>query len=494
MNYDVHRILGCLRLLNDTVSQECAKAEGIEGEPEIPTDITETDIAYLLGYMRGHGIPLKTLITATANSLWFNYLLCQVDEQYRTSLALVAATGDPRDTLLYFRKMYGGGEPVIADDEYDILERLYIEAYPELQSIHETTYDSDDIEGTIVEDVSPEIKAIHLEAPDAVRISLSSEKSTSIRPVLSPEEAFDFWIHAPLVPVHFSAKIDGINTKAVLGDVGVELSLSRARKKNAEPLDYTKGLQMALASKNVDFTSGIRSVVGEASVAPEGIMELNRKYPGRDYKTSKSTAMAMLRATQQFEPADYKWVSFYAFACDDLPVEDAYEKLNAAGFLTPYAFTVPGEEIPRTTVGEFNAWLEEHVFATIWSDSQKRNIQTDGVVMYLTTPQHTERKDVYSDDNVALKFGPWKSADYESRVVNIVLDQCRVEISVVLEIEPVVTRDMNTATRVGGISLAQLVDQQIKIGDMIKFTRKSEAYNVFLCKVEEEEEAQNADT
>lgn len=498
-DYNLSRTLGCLRLL----SEECAAAQcatyRMEYPLEIPQDMTERDIATLVAFMRENNIPLSLLIKADQDSLWLSYLLLQVDESARLALSVIGASGNPLDTLLYLRRMYAEGQPVLSDDDYDVLERLYIEAYPELESIHETTYDSDDLEGTAVAEVTEseqsgvdEVEALSYGAATvstAERETLGQEKSTSIRPVLSPAGAFEFWCQAPVVPVHFSAKIDGINTKSSIDSEGVRLSLSRARKKGAESLDYTRGLQMALAYKQVNFAAGISKVVGEASVAPEGIVALNKKYAGRNYKTSKSTAMSMLRAPQQFEPEDYRWLTLYAFGCDDLPVEEAYAKLTAAGYTTPHSFVVPGKDIPRTTVEDFNDWLETNVFEPIFKFCEERNIQTDGVVMNLCVPQYTERKDVYSDDNIALKFGPWKSAHYVGRVVNILLEQRRVEISVVLKIEPVVTRDMNTATRVGGLSLAMLVEQEVRIGDLIKFIRKSEASNVYMGKVAEEEEA-----
>ena len=85
--------------------------------------------------------------------------------------------------------------------------------------------------------------------------------------------------------------------------------------------------------------------------------------------------------------------------------------------------------------------------------------------------------------NVALKFSHWTESEYQSKVLDILFEQNRVEISVVLKIEPVTTRDFNVATRVGIGSPAILVHDGVKIGDTIAFTRKSEANNVYLRKV-----------
>ena len=71
---------------------------------------------------------------------------------------------------------------------------------------------------------------------------------------------------------------------------------------------------------------------------------------------------------------------------------------------------------------------------------------------------------------------------YQSIVTRIIFEQRRVEASIVLEVEPVVMRDHNTATRVGVGSPDILIRDDVRLGDTIEFERKSEAYNVYLRK------------
>ena len=128
--------------------------------------------------------------------------------------------------------------------------------------------------------------------------------------------------------------------------------------------------------------------------------------------------------------------------------------------------------------------MNTHVLDPLYEQGNKLGIGSDGVVMYLLADINTERKDKYSDSNIAIKYGHWAAATYVSRVTGIVFEQRRVEASIVLEIEPCLTRDMNTATRVGVGSPDILIRDGIRIGDEIVFERKSEAYNVYLRKKE----------
>lgn len=500
MGYDWNEFLRDMFEINPDGTNSAIEVLGMDlpdGLREFdPTSWDDQRVQQLLGFALQNQWKPDTIFLAPTN-VWGEYLARQAtQDKYREPIKFVAKCFAPIDLILFCRYWYNAGAPCLQDDDFDILEKLYIQTWPSIDSVHQQTYEEDELSDTLMGVINSirkatesELKKLRLEAEDRVqsltegeRESLDLDKSTSIRPVTSVEEAFEFWHNAPMVPVHFSLKVDGINTKLLVGEDGVKLSLSRGRR--GDSLDYTVGAQLMLQSRGVNYSGLSGKVVGESAVDPTALDGLNAKYQGRDYKTPKSTANAMLRAPHQFDPVDYKGLHYWAFAYEDYPVAQAFDLLEKAGFETPPHFIVQPEEIPRTTVEEFNSWLNENVLEPLKKAGEEKNIGSDGVVMYLMESRNTERKDVYSDDNIAIKFGPWKAADYQSKVVGIDLVQRRVEISVVLIIEPVVTRDFNTATRVNVGSLALLVNDGIHVGDTIEFTRKSEAYNIYLRKVE----------
>ena len=105
---------------------------------------------------------------------------------------------------------------------------------------------------------------------------------------------------------------------------------------------------------------------------------------------------------------------------------------------------------------------------------------SDGVVCEKIQVSFGDRKDQYSDANVAIKYEQWKSPQYTGIVEKIIFEQKRVHASIVLQIKPVVTQDLNIARRVSVGSPAILFENKILPGSEITFKRKSQAINVLV--------------
>ncbi len=426
--------------------------------------------------------------------VWVSYIKSLVDERYHDGVDMTIMSGLPADFLYFSRACYRMGFSMFEDTTYDVIEKIYIMAYPALEFLNAQTYD-DDVYNAIVKEAirvsgvrnngRSGAKALsELKLTDnAAYNDLNTEKSTSIRPVVDPAEAFEFWKNAPMCDVHFSLKIDGVNTKmAFAKNKGLELALSRGR--SADSIDYTDAIRAFIQTHGIDAISLDGRVTGESFVGLKDLQIVASHYPDKNYKTPKSTAMAMLRSPHNFEASDLKYLNCLAFDYNGLAPNIAFDILEKAGFATPPAIVFSGESIPRTSLEEFNEWMEMNVLKPMFIKGSELGIGSDGVVMYLLADINTERKDKYSDKNIAIKYGPWAAATYTSRVTGFAFDQRRVEASIVLEIEPCVTRDMNTATRVGIGSPDILIRDDVRIGDTIEFERKSEAYNVYLRKKE----------
>lgn len=417
--------------------------------------------------------------------VWSIYIKSISEERFFRGLDLVMTAGGPLDFMLYLRACYRMGYPAIPDQEYDNIERFYIATFPVLSCLNETTQD-DDILPDLVKEAIRLSGSRGSKTATVPRVdlggdynSLNQDKSTSIMPVRTYQEVFDFLLKAPSCPTHWSLKVDGVNTKCQF-DHGLSIALSRGRA--SDSWDYTEAVRRIFKMHGWDGSSLIGKLVGETIVDVSAMSELQLKYSDKEYKSPKSLAGAMLRAPQSFEEEDYKYLTLYPFEFADLPKDQAFAKLAECNIVTPPAKTFRADAIPMTSVEKFSEWLDVNVLDPLWEESQQRQIGTDGVVLQLLTDEESERADKYSDLNVALKFSHWTEAVYESVVTNILFEQRRVEMSVVLEIEPVTTRDLNVATRVSVGSPAILVADGIRVGSTIAFARKSEAINIYLGK------------
>ena len=454
----------------------------------IPYEFQHGDEVYTcLGVFLDDGIPLDILFLNP--DVWGMYLKEITEERYHPALDMLLYNGGPADLILYFRACYRLGFPAIDDKSSDVLEDLYVATFPALRFLKEQTYDDDEYTGLVSEAIrlsgvrSTGKRVTTTVNDNTVYNELNLEKSTSIRPIITSEEAFDFWKAAPKCRVHFSLKIDGVNTKVSFStkeDEGLQLALSRGRA--TDSIDYTEAVRRLLEIRGIDDTKLSGRITGESFVGLEALPIIQAHYPDKEYKTPKSTAMAMLRAPDNFLEEDYKYLSFNAFDCEGMLPDAAFKLLQEAGMEVPPYLEFDGESIPRDTLENFNSWMDANVLKPLYEAGETYGVASDGVVMFLLADINTERKDKYSDSNIAIKYGPWGAVTYQSVVTRIIFEQRRVEASIVLEVEPVVMRDHNTATRVGVGSPDILIRDDVRLGDTIEFERKSEAYNVYLRK------------
>ena len=482
----VLKAIGYLKTLNNAKAVEFSTQSGVDVDSVDAAQLsTVEEIQGCLSFFLENNIWLGFLFNR--GDIWKTYILDLIeDEKFKDPITLVMNHGFPSDFMLYVRACYRFGSSAIPDMAYDILEKFYIKAYN--MDWLDKQVQEDDTYTPIVESALKMTKFSTSRSSTAKVASgsfaaLNAEKSTSIKPLRSVEEVYEYLCNAPKVRTHWSLKADGVNTKGLLKDNGGGLEVAISRGRAADGFDYTEALNLVLQHQNVDFSKVSGKVTGESIVEPSYISVLNDKYPDKDYKSPKSAAGAMLRAPQQFDTADYNHLKFYPFECGDMLKDEAFRTLKDAGFSMLPSVEFDYEEINLNSLEEFSSWLDSNILDPIWEKATDEGIGSDGVVLQILTEIESDRADKYSDLNVALKFSHWTESEYQSKVVDILFEQNRVEISVVLKIEPVTTRDFNVATRVGIGSTAILVHDGVKIGDTIAFTRKSEANNVYLRKV-----------
>ena len=477
------KALGYLKFLNLEESQRMGVPSDVD---ELPIATADDCIACLTLFMECN---IWAGYLFQRGDVWSVYIKSISEDRYEKAISLVMSMGGPGDLILYLRACYKFGYQVIPDQEYDVLEKMYIETFPALSYLNDTTND-DEVYTPIVKDairlsgVRGAKDAAPRRAEGGAYASLNSEKSTSVRPVRSAEEAYGYLKSASdLAPAtHWSLKVDGFNTKCLFKPDGGGLEVAVSRGRAADGWDYTEAIQRVIQVQNIDVSQLSGKITGEAMVDPSALETLRLKYAGKEYKTPKSTAGAMLRAPQYFDVEDYKYLHFYPFDMDGVHKDIAFDHFKAAGFAPPPEFRFSYSEVPLGSLDEFSVWLETTIMDPLWEYGQAQSIGSDGVVLQLLTDVENDRADKYSDLNIALKFSHWTEAEYTSTVEEILFEQRRVEMSVVLLIKPVVTRDMNVATRVSVGSPAILVNDGVHVGDEISFVRKSEAINIYLGK------------
>ena len=482
------KLCGYLATLNVDESVRYAKEKGIPFELVLPEEFVEpTQVISCLNALFDEGISPTYLFNK--REVWGIYLLSVCEERFKTGMELVLNIGTHADMILFLRACYKFGYQAISDAEYDALEALYLQFYPALSYLNETTNDDTQQYTQVVYDA---IRVCGLKSSrDGAKVSaekgsyasLNAEKSTSVRPVRTYKETYEYLLESPRCGTHWSLKIDGFNTKSLFkeNEEGLDAALSRGRA--TDSWDYTEAVQRIIDTQGINASKLCGKVTGETIVASEGLEYLRTKYSDKGYKSPKSTAGAMLRAPHHFDFDDYKYLRFLPFEYGEYRKDEAFRLLQEAGVTVPPYLEFAEDAIPLGSLEEFSAWLDSNVLDPIWEKGIAAGIGSDGVVLQLLTSVESDRADKYSDLNIALKFSHWAEKAYESRVVRIIFEQKRVEMSVVLEVEPVTTRDLNVATRVSVGSPAILVNHNVRVGDKISFTRKSEAINVYEGKV-----------
>lgn len=442
--------------------------------PKEPKDIVQPII-----FFTEKNISLYTILSSTLWVEFFDTLLSSEDVGIFRGLG---SFRNKRNELLLLRAGYRYGHPFVDDDTYNIILDWYTYSFKELSFLREQTYD-DDVYDDILLSVlkttgilcNTSKKTI---IDEEIKNSLDQEKSTSILPVEDYNTVFDFLQKDGFESILFSLKIDGVNTKKGYSNGKFVAGLSRGR--SSEGLDYTDSLSRVVPL-TLNTKSKFVSITSEAFVDEDYLSILRKKYPDKQYKTPKSSAISMLRNSSNYNSEDFKHLHIMSFDSDGLGKDklEVYKSLQEQGFKVPPHIIIYKKDIPKS-LDDFIVWLDDNILEPLHSKQLELHLPSDGVVCEKIGVTSSMRNDQYSDSNIAIKFSYWSSTVYTTKVTNILFEQKRVNASLVLEVEPVITNDGNVATRVNGSNLSLLMKNGITIGSTIQFTRKSSAYNVLV--------------
>lgn len=465
------QVLSKVLTLNREAGLQMCNSLGIE---DIDTD-DAIDIIDTVLLFNEYEVPLYI---ATDSDIWKQYIYSVVNETGKKLLNNLEPFRDKLNELLIFRACYRYNKPVISDENYDTLLNLYTAIYPNTVYLKSQSYDDDVYDG-ILKDVLTKNGILSKGTLKSSKYTqtLRSAKTTSILPQESYEDTFSF-IHSSHSDILFSLKVDGMNAKTGYVDNKFELALSRGR--DSDGFDYTKALQQVIPNE-IKNTSGFVTITGEAYIKATNLRKLNAKYPNKDLKTPKSAAGSLLVAPVKYDKEDFEGLHFIAHGGENIgtTITEKYESFIQNGFEVPPYILVLYGEIPQD-FATFKTWLKNNILDVLWEKGEQLEIPSDGVVCEKIQVSLTDRKDQYSDANVAIKYEQWKSPQYKGIVEAILFEQKRVNASVVLQIKPVTTKDFNVARRVSVGSPAILIHNKIVPGSEITFERKSQAINVLV--------------
>lgn len=397
--------------------------------------------------------------------------------------------GDNRliDLFILSRYLYKVGEDLIDDSTYRSLENFIKEN--NLSPLVNQSYDDDEIPLELLKEFHLEYLNLNFDGTSSPYYNyLDEEKSTSIKPLESYYEAYQYFRATPNERKIFMPKCDGIMTKTLFRkenpneDLKLLLALTRGRSGNS--FDITKNM-----AKISPIT--VKSDSEEVIVYGEGLVDWDYfdKIPkGGDYSekytSPKSAANSMLRV-DNIPNIFYKYLHRYAFNASGLSntISKTLDILKEQGFDTvPYMIVEP-KEVPES-IDEFTKWLKEKL-KYFWNISKELNLKTDGVVVEIDDKNFVgELNTIYNSRNCALKFDYWSAEYYVGIVKNIIVEQQTEEASVIVEIEPLVTSDNNTATRITSYNPSWVIDLNLEIGKEVYFKRKGSAINVILSGAE----------
>ena len=380
------------------------------------------------------------------------------------------------DLYILFRYFYKIGEPIVTDEFYEKFQKIIFNAGIGLQYKNQS-YDDDEIPYALLEEFNLTYMIPGKEEMGSYYEELNSEKSTSIEPIENYRDFFKYVEDKRNYDLIISPKKDGVNIKCLYVKGELKVVLTRGRSSNSfNVTEYGS----KIIPKYIKTDKEKVIVYGEVGIDESYVDKVPRK-GGGTFKQAKTAGLSILRTGFDDEKW-YKYLKFHAFNAEGLDyntISETLDFLKDNGFDTvPYKVYKP-EEIPNN-FDDFCKWCKSEM-TYFWELSKIKDISTDGLVVDVNLKNIETNKDgIYLDRNKALKFEYWSYVYYKGKVKNLIIEQQAQDASVVIEIEPIKTKDNATATRVTGYNLFRVISLGLKPGSDIYFMRVSNTISVLL--------------
>lgn len=341
---------------------------------------------------------------------------------------------DIKDRFVFARWCYILGEPFISDIEYDALEKEFKERYPtDVYSNRHWCFDD-----------CPTELLNRIGRTDLIKQLSMGYYAESI-PSVNTEEEYESTFGDLNEPSRVSFKIDGWNTRvSYYNGVAIEYK-TRGRSGNSNLIN---GL-ISIASKRIPIMGRV-AVTGELSI-PNDKWETFKAITGNsDQRASVSTLIAksmkdfasLLAFNIVIEDDDEKkkWDKY----------DDQYILLHELGFDTPFSKWVSNKKQLDATLRQMSMYNKRYTHLT------------DGVVIENSKYQ------------LAIRLGDWKEKALYSYVESYDETQGLYGVAMVANIRPV-TIEGKTYSRVSMVNIANIVENNLRIGYPISFAIRSSA-------------------
>ena len=290
---------------------------------------------------------------------------------------------------------------------------------------------------------------------------LLSYPSKSIEPVRTIEEAYRRAKNLNGL-LCCSAKIDGTNLRIKQEGSKALCAITKGRA-GRKFFNVTDGVNKCGKLKDMSGYNMFEAFVFNKEL---------KKHPY--YSTSRGCALSLLRFV--VGPTTDANLAFIGRKEYD-SLYDLYEEAESKGYFVPPHIRIHSDDI--TSIEVF-----KDIMRQIWEASS--DYMTDGMVVKLD--DYSRYKALGGDDNYdfggfAVKAGYWSQSEKETIVTDILVQTKGSNGSVKLKVEPI-NFNGTTITTVNMYNLANVINNNIKVGDRICVTYKSNTTPEFVKNIE----------
>lgn len=394
------------------------------------------------------------------------------------------------------RFSYMIGKPIMLDSEYDVLERIMKQKFPDAEEINQL-YENDKINSDelirfgidpLLIDMYSRSREYKVESRYRETSALTDERNSSIISMKTDEEVYTKFMQLGQGKYRLSPKIDGLFVFLVYerveeGSNEFRLVTSMSRGDSNSRIDLTNSMSGIVATRlSLDVKQNAIRFNGEA-IYDRDYLDLT------GYVTQRTACQGVLSSTVNVKSEQFKYIKYFVHG--GITGESYMETLKKADDAGLRALPTFEFEFKQSYSQEDMLFSMQPVVNLIrlWSDEEKINI--DGIVAVKVDDEQDEEvlsaaNKQYKSNVFAIKTGFWNKGFYQSEIVGILTDQQDDRVSFKLDIVPVTASNGSKLTKVTDINLSTLIRDDIRVGDVVAFKYMNETTIKYLYKVVEQ--------
>lgn len=387
------------------------------------------------------------------------------------------------------RFMYRIGQPILSDQEYDLLEKN-LKDVEEVKEYMERTWEDDPVPTELLQEFYGEEETERLLISNNLKdynnnfVSSEEFKAQSIYPARYLSEALE-WNNAHVgMEVLYMPKIDGISTSHEYAQNVFRSSRTRGRRGGDSFIDISDNCKHALPAKlNVNNLT----LNAEAFVS-EDDMEYYTEITGTNFTSPRMCGISAVRRAEFPKQLIANTLQLYVFNSSyGDTLKEGIDFARSLGFKTvPYLVR---------TIEHYSSESEylkaiTPIMKGLKDFTDDRGIPTDGVVIQVNDRKSfaagADVGEKYTAHNLAFKCLFWEEEKFISVVKDIEIFQAmksKQNFSVKLIVEPIKTKSGKTLQTINMYNLKTLIDSDVTIGDTIEFAHFNDTSIKFVRKV-----------